>query len=291
MDASARRQMNRRKQRSSDPMTSRAPNILIVMADQLTPGFLRAYGHKLVKTPAIDALAREGVVFESAYCASPLCSPSRAAVHGRSAAFAHPRLRQRRRIRRRHPHLCASSARARLSHGAFRQDALLRPRPIARLRGAPDHRHLPRRFRLDAGLGPSGRTSELVSQHELGDAGGPRACAPTSSTSTTKSPSPPSARSTTRRAASTSARCCWSPRSPIPTTPIAITRRLLGPLSRRGDRHAGPRGPARRTRSAFAAPAPRLRDGRRAGDASARSAPPGAPITARSPMSTTISAG
>ena len=54
------------------------PNILIVMVDQLSPAFLPAHGHKIVKTPNIDELAKTGVVFESAYCASPLCSPSRA---------------------------------------------------------------------------------------------------------------------------------------------------------------------------------------------------------------------
>ena len=54
------------------------PNILVIMADQLSPAFLPAYGHKLVKSPHIDALAADGVVFENAYCASPLCSPSRA---------------------------------------------------------------------------------------------------------------------------------------------------------------------------------------------------------------------
>ena len=48
------------------------------MADQLSPAFLPAYGHKVVKTPNIDALAASGIVFENAYCASPLCSPSRA---------------------------------------------------------------------------------------------------------------------------------------------------------------------------------------------------------------------
>ena len=58
-------------------MTQR-PHILIIMADQLCPAFLPAYGHKVVKTPHIDALAANGVVFENAYCASPLCSPSRA---------------------------------------------------------------------------------------------------------------------------------------------------------------------------------------------------------------------
>jgi choline-sulfatase len=54
------------------------PNILVVMVDQLSPAFLPAHGHKIVKTPNIDELAKTGVVFESAYCASPLCSPSRA---------------------------------------------------------------------------------------------------------------------------------------------------------------------------------------------------------------------
>jgi choline-sulfatase len=57
---------------------SAQPNILIIMADQLAPAFLPAYGHKLVKTPHLDALAAQGVVFDNAYCASPLCSPSRA---------------------------------------------------------------------------------------------------------------------------------------------------------------------------------------------------------------------
>ena len=53
------------------------PNILILMADQLTPMALAAYGNKITKTPNIDALAAGGVVFDSAYCNSPLCAPSR----------------------------------------------------------------------------------------------------------------------------------------------------------------------------------------------------------------------
>ncbi len=59
-------------------MTAKAPNILIVMADQMAPAFLPIYGHPLVRTPNMQALARDGVVFDSAYCASPLCAPSRA---------------------------------------------------------------------------------------------------------------------------------------------------------------------------------------------------------------------
>jgi choline-sulfatase len=57
-------------------MTDR-PNLLILMADQLTAGALPAYGGRSARTPHIDALADEGVVFESFYCNSPLCAPSR----------------------------------------------------------------------------------------------------------------------------------------------------------------------------------------------------------------------
>lgn len=53
------------------------PNILLVMADQLAPQFTGAYGHPLVKTPAMDALAARGMRFDSAYCNAPLCAPSR----------------------------------------------------------------------------------------------------------------------------------------------------------------------------------------------------------------------
>ena len=47
------------------------------MADQLTARALRAYGGKVARTPHIDALAAGGVVFDSFYCNSPLCAPSR----------------------------------------------------------------------------------------------------------------------------------------------------------------------------------------------------------------------
>lgn len=53
------------------------PNILVLMADQMAPSALPAYGNGLVKAPHIARLAAEGVVFDSAYCNSPLCAPSR----------------------------------------------------------------------------------------------------------------------------------------------------------------------------------------------------------------------
>ncbi|WP_413729604.1 choline-sulfatase [Sodalis sp. RH22] len=61
-------------------MLSKKPNIVILMADQLAAGALSAYGNNVSKTPNIDRLAREGVVFTSAYCNSPLCAPSRASL-------------------------------------------------------------------------------------------------------------------------------------------------------------------------------------------------------------------
>lgn len=58
-------------------MSASPPNILLLVADQLTPGALPAYGNAVVRTPQLDRLAAEGVVFDAAYCASPLCAPSR----------------------------------------------------------------------------------------------------------------------------------------------------------------------------------------------------------------------
>ena len=54
------------------------PNIVLIMADQLAPQFTSTYGHPLVQTPHMDALAARGTRFDAAYCNSPLCAPSRA---------------------------------------------------------------------------------------------------------------------------------------------------------------------------------------------------------------------
>ena len=60
--------------------TPTTPNILLIMADQLTPAVLPAYGHPVVKAPHIQALADTGVTFEKNYCNFPLCVPSRASM-------------------------------------------------------------------------------------------------------------------------------------------------------------------------------------------------------------------
>lgn len=53
------------------------PNILVIMSDQHSPHVLGCEGDPVVRTPNLDALAARGVLFENAYCQSPLCVPSR----------------------------------------------------------------------------------------------------------------------------------------------------------------------------------------------------------------------
>jgi len=55
------------------------PNVLFVMADQLAAGVLASYGGS-ADAPNLGSLAAEGVVFERAYCNSPLCTPSRSSL-------------------------------------------------------------------------------------------------------------------------------------------------------------------------------------------------------------------
>jgi len=57
-----------------------APNIVLIMADQMTPFMVGAYGNRQARTPNIDRLAEEGVRFDAAYTPCPLCAPARAAM-------------------------------------------------------------------------------------------------------------------------------------------------------------------------------------------------------------------
>lgn len=56
------------------------PNVIVIIADDLGYGDTGAYGSPIVRTPNIDALARDGVRFTQAYATHPVCSPSRAAL-------------------------------------------------------------------------------------------------------------------------------------------------------------------------------------------------------------------
>lgn len=56
------------------------PDIVVYLADDLSAGDLSIYGGTNIKTPAIDALAADGMTFNRAFVASPACAPSRAAL-------------------------------------------------------------------------------------------------------------------------------------------------------------------------------------------------------------------
>ncbi|MFT4589802.1 MAG: N-sulfoglucosamine sulfohydrolase [Candidatus Binatia bacterium] len=56
------------------------PNILFAIADDWGWPHAGAYGDPVVKTPAFDRIAKEGVLFEHAYISSPSCTPSRNAI-------------------------------------------------------------------------------------------------------------------------------------------------------------------------------------------------------------------
>jgi N-sulfoglucosamine sulfohydrolase len=64
--------------RAAEPVPR--PNILFCFADDWAYPHAGAYGDKVVKTPAFDRVAREGVLFQKAFSAAPSCSPSRAAI-------------------------------------------------------------------------------------------------------------------------------------------------------------------------------------------------------------------
>lgn len=56
------------------------PNVVLINCDDLGYGDLGCYGSKINKSPYLDELAEESLVFTSCYAASPVCSPSRAAL-------------------------------------------------------------------------------------------------------------------------------------------------------------------------------------------------------------------
>ncbi|WP_418983576.1 sulfatase [Alistipes sp.] len=62
------------------PSESLRPNIVVIMTDQQTAGAMSSAGNPYVRTPAMDALAADGVRFTRAYCPYPLSGPCRASL-------------------------------------------------------------------------------------------------------------------------------------------------------------------------------------------------------------------
>jgi iduronate 2-sulfatase len=75
----------------SAPM-KQSPNVLFIFVDDLRPQ-LGCYGHQQMKTPNIDHLAGEGLLFNSSYCNIPVCGASRASImsgmRGTPSRFVH----------------------------------------------------------------------------------------------------------------------------------------------------------------------------------------------------------
>jgi len=75
-----------KEKQDSLTMQSR-PNILIIMTDQQTAAAMSNAGNNYLHTPAMDRLAANGVKFTKAYCAQPLCTPSRTAIFSGKMPF------------------------------------------------------------------------------------------------------------------------------------------------------------------------------------------------------------
>ncbi len=59
---------------------TKQPNFLFFITDQQRADWLGCYGHPIVKTPNIDAIAAKGTRFDNFYVASPICMPNRASL-------------------------------------------------------------------------------------------------------------------------------------------------------------------------------------------------------------------
>jgi arylsulfatase A len=62
---------------SDAPRPAKKPNIVFILADDLGYGDIGAFGQKIIHTPTLDKLAREGMKFTQHYAGSPVCAPSR----------------------------------------------------------------------------------------------------------------------------------------------------------------------------------------------------------------------
>ena len=56
------------------------PNIVFILADDMGYNELGSYGGKVIETPNLDLLAKEGMKFSNHYCGSNICAPSRGSL-------------------------------------------------------------------------------------------------------------------------------------------------------------------------------------------------------------------
>jgi len=59
---------------------SKQPNIIFIMSDDHASHAISAYGSRINRTPNIDRLAEEGMIFDRCFCTNSICAPSRAVI-------------------------------------------------------------------------------------------------------------------------------------------------------------------------------------------------------------------
>lgn len=62
------------------PATPSRPNIIFILSDDLAQGDVGVYGQKLIQTPRLDRMAKEGTRYTQAYCGTAVCAPSRTSL-------------------------------------------------------------------------------------------------------------------------------------------------------------------------------------------------------------------
>ena len=67
------------------------PNLIFVLSDDIAQGDLGVYGQKLIKTPNLDRLCREGTRYLSAYTGTSVCAPARSSFSPASTWDTAPR--------------------------------------------------------------------------------------------------------------------------------------------------------------------------------------------------------
>jgi len=75
------------KSSASSPTGPEQPNVVFILGDNHHAGTMGCSGHPFIKTPGMDRLARDGVIFENTFNTTALCSPSRASIL--TGAYAH----------------------------------------------------------------------------------------------------------------------------------------------------------------------------------------------------------
>jgi arylsulfatase A-like enzyme len=62
-------------------MLKKKPNVILITTDQQRKDSLGCYGSDFVDTPHLDQMAKDGVLFNRAYCTNPVCTPSRVSIY------------------------------------------------------------------------------------------------------------------------------------------------------------------------------------------------------------------